>query len=87
MTFRNTTGPLGHQAVVFLSASNTSAVYECSIEGYLGTLFTITSPQIYIQCQIYGTTDFIFGANQAMFQDSDNFLRKPTTQRKVGCDR
>ncbi|KAJ0661841.1 putative pectinesterase [Helianthus annuus] len=77
LTFQNTAGPEGGPAVAFLSGSDTSTVYQCSIEGYQDTLFTFNSRQFYKECQIYGTIDFIFGASQAVFQDCDIFLRKP----------
>ncbi|KAL8247924.1 hypothetical protein R6Q59_009140 [Mikania micrantha] len=77
LTFRNTAGPEGGQAVAFLSASDRSVVYRCSIEGYQDTLFTFHSKQFYKQCQIFGTVDFIFGSGEVVFQDCDIFLRKP----------
>ncbi|KAM0023729.1 putative pectinesterase [Helianthus debilis subsp. tardiflorus] len=77
LTFQNTAGPEGGQAVAFLSGSDTSTVYRCSIEGYQDTLFTFNSRQFYKECQIYGTIDFIFGASETVFQDCDIFLRKP----------
>ncbi|MFS7921444.1 putative pectinesterase [Helianthus anomalus] len=47
MKFRNTVGLEGHQAVAFLSTSDTSKVYQCSIEGYQDMLFTISFRHIY----------------------------------------
>ncbi|KAK9060949.1 hypothetical protein SSX86_018129 [Deinandra increscens subsp. villosa] len=77
LTFRNTVGPEGGQAVAFLSGSDQSVLYRCSIEGYQDTLFAFHSRQFYKECQIFGTVDFIFGDAHAVFQDCDIFLRKP----------
>ncbi|KAI3704918.1 hypothetical protein L1987_75147 [Smallanthus sonchifolius] len=77
ITFQNTAGPEGEQAVALLSASDKSAFYRCSFEGYQDTLFTIAYRQFYKECQIFGTVDFIFGGAAAVFQDCEIFLRKP----------
>ncbi|XP_071736171.1 pectinesterase-like [Rutidosis leptorrhynchoides] len=77
MTFSNTAGPEGGQALAVLSGSDQSAFYHCSIEGYQDTLLTHHSKQFYKECQIYGTIDFIFGDALAVFQDCEIFLRKP----------
>ncbi|KAI7728110.1 hypothetical protein M8C21_028612 [Ambrosia artemisiifolia] len=77
IAFRNTAGPQGGQAVAFLSGSDKSALYHCSIEGYQDTLFAFHSKQFYKECKIFGTVDFIFGAAHAVFQDCSIFLRKP----------
>ncbi|KAI3793086.1 hypothetical protein L1987_35699 [Smallanthus sonchifolius] len=77
LTFWNTAGPKGGQAVAFLSGSDKSALYRCSIEGYQDTLFAYHSKQFYKECQIFGTVDFNFGGAHAVFQDCDIFLRKP----------
>ncbi|KAK1409191.1 hypothetical protein QVD17_35716 [Tagetes erecta] len=77
LTVRNTAGPQGGQAVAFLSGSDKSVIYRCSIVGYQDTLFAFHSKQFYKDCQIFGTVDFIFGAAEVVFQDCDIFLRKP----------
>nr|XP_043633684.1 pectinesterase-like [Erigeron canadensis] len=77
MTFRNTAGPENGQALAFLSGSDQSVLYRCSIEGYQDTLLTHHSRQFYKECQIFGTVDFIFGGALAVFQDCDIFFRKP----------
>ncbi|KAK9060952.1 hypothetical protein SSX86_018132 [Deinandra increscens subsp. villosa] len=77
MTFRNTAGPNGGQAVAFLSNSDESVIYHCSIEGYQDTLFSLHFKQFYKECQIFGTVDFIFGNGHSVFQDCQVFLRKP----------
>ncbi|KAK9064691.1 hypothetical protein SSX86_016073 [Deinandra increscens subsp. villosa] len=77
LTFRNTVGLEGGQAVVFLSGSDQLVLYRCSIEGYQDTIFALHSRQFYKECQNFGTVDFIFGEAHTMFQDCDIFLRKP----------
>lgn len=77
ITFRNTAGPLGGQAIALLSGSDQSAFYRCSFEGYQDTLYTIAYHQFFKKCQIFGTVDFIFGDASAVFQDCDIFVRKP----------
>ncbi|XP_071736174.1 pectinesterase 2-like [Rutidosis leptorrhynchoides] len=52
ITFRNTAGPEGHQAIALLSGSDQSAFYRCSFEGYQDTLYTIAYHQFYKECQI-----------------------------------
>lgn len=77
ITFQNTAGPEGAQALALLSASDKSAFYRCSFEGYQDTLLTMSFKQFYKECQISGTIDFIFGGALAVFQDCNIILRKP----------
>ncbi|KZV26824.1 plant invertase/pectin methylesterase inhibitor superfamily [Dorcoceras hygrometricum] len=75
--FQNTAGPLGHQAVALLVASDRSVIYRCSIAGYQDTLFAYSLRQFYRECDIYGTVDFIFGDAAAVFQSCTLILRRP----------
>ncbi|KAJ9539726.1 hypothetical protein OSB04_026232 [Centaurea solstitialis] len=77
MTFRNTAGPIGAQAVALLSGSDESVFYRCSFEGYQDTLFAFSNRQFYKECKIFGTVDFIFGDAAAVFQDCGIFFRRP----------
>ncbi|KAF5800432.1 putative pectinesterase [Helianthus annuus] len=77
ITFRNTAGPQGEQALAVLSSSDKSTFYHCSFEGYQDTLLTMAYTQFYKECQIFGTVDFIFGGARAVFQDCNIFFRKP----------
>ncbi|KAJ0551724.1 putative pectinesterase [Helianthus annuus] len=77
ITFRNTAGPQGGQALAVLSSSDKSTFYRCSFEGYQDTLLTMAYTQFYKECQIFGTVDFIFGSARAVFQDCSIFFRKP----------
>ncbi|KAK1408912.1 hypothetical protein QVD17_41066 [Tagetes erecta] len=77
ITFRNSIGPAGHQAVAFRSQSPHTVMFECGFEGYQDTLYYHTHDQFYKNCVIYGTVDFIFGTGRAIIQDSDIYVRKP----------
>lgn len=77
ITFRNTAGPQGGQAVAMRSASDLSVLYACSFEGYQDTLFVQAQRQFFKLCYIYGTVDFIFGNAAAVFQNCVIYARKP----------
>lgn len=66
----NTRGE-GSQAIA-LSAYNTSAYYGCSLKGYQDTLLTNELKQLYVNTEIVGVTDFIFGKRSfAWFENCD----------------
>ncbi|VFQ73832.1 unnamed protein product [Cuscuta campestris] len=77
ITFRNTAGAEGHQAVALRSQSDMSAFFDCSIEGYQDTLYYHTYRQFYRNCVISGTIDFIFGKGTALIQNSLIIARRP----------
>lgn len=77
ITFRNTAGPLGHQAVALRISGDRGAVFDCSIEGYQDTLYYQTFRQFYRNCVVSGTLDFIFGMGSALIQNSEIVLRRP----------
>ncbi|KAL8534286.1 hypothetical protein ACS0TY_010335 [Phlomoides rotata] len=77
ITFRNTAGPQGGQAVALRSASDLSVFYACGFEGYQDTLFVHAQRQFYKSCYIYGTIDFIFGNAAVVFQNCIIYVRKP----------
>ncbi|XP_059317037.1 pectinesterase-like [Lycium ferocissimum] len=82
ITFRNTAGPPGQQAVALRIQGDMSAVFDCNIEGYQDTLYYQTHRQFYRNCVISGTIDFIFGKGTAVIQDSTIILRKPGVDQK-----
>ncbi|MCO5599373.1 hypothetical protein L7F22_053475 [Adiantum nelumboides] len=77
LTFRNTAGPSGHQAVAVRAGADYVVFYRCSFEGYQDTLYALSSRQFYRECQIYGTVDFIFGNAIAVFQNCELVARLP----------
>ncbi|KAL8519816.1 hypothetical protein ACS0TY_010668 [Phlomoides rotata] len=77
MGFENTAGASGGQAVAFLSASDKSILFKCSISGYQDTLFPVSGRQFYRECRISGTVDFIFGMASAVFQSCTILVKKP----------
>ncbi|KAH7547684.1 hypothetical protein JRO89_XS14G0002200 [Xanthoceras sorbifolium] len=82
LTFRNTAGPLKHQAVALRNNADLSTFYRCSFEGYQDTLYVHSLRQFYRECDIYGTVDFIFGNAAAVFQSCNLYARKPLPNQK-----
>ncbi|KAI5424771.1 hypothetical protein KIW84_030819 [Lathyrus oleraceus] len=77
MTFENTAGPDGHQAVALRNQGDMSAFVGCHILGYQDTLYVQTNRQFYRNCVISGTIDFIFGISPTLIQHSVIIVRKP----------
>ncbi|XP_056853960.1 pectinesterase 1-like [Raphanus sativus] len=73
----NTAGPEKSQAVAFLSESDQSVYYQCSFEGYQDTLYPHTMRQLYRDCDVTGTVDFIFGNAAVVFQGCNIRPRQP----------
>ncbi|XP_020212999.1 putative pectinesterase/pectinesterase inhibitor 22 [Cajanus cajan] len=83
MSFRNTAGPVNHQAVALRVDSDQSAFYRCSVEGHQDTLYAHSLRQFYRECEIYGTIDFIFGNGAAVLQNCKIYTRVPLPLQKV----
>ncbi|KAK4483863.1 hypothetical protein RD792_011072 [Penstemon davidsonii] len=77
MGFRNTAGPYKHQAVALLSAGDRSVFYKCLIDGYQDTLLVKVNRQIFLECKISGTIDFIFGGASVVIQNSVILAKRP----------
>ncbi|XP_045796799.1 pectinesterase-like [Trifolium pratense] len=77
MTFENTAGPDGEQAVALRNLGDMSAFIGCKIVGYQDTLYAQSNRQFYRNCEISGTIDFIFGMSNTLIQHSTIIVRKP----------
>ncbi|KAL0304765.1 UNVERIFIED_CONTAM: Pectinesterase 2 [Sesamum calycinum] len=84
ITFSNTAGAESGQAVALFSSSDFSAFYRCAFEGYQDTLWASSNRQLFRECHIYGTIDFIFGNAAVVIQNSFIYARKP--KRSAGPD-
>ncbi|KAH7289550.1 hypothetical protein KP509_30G008400 [Ceratopteris richardii] len=82
ITFQNTAGPSGHQAVAVRAAADFLVFYRCSFEGYQDTLYALSSRQFYRECKISGTVDFIFGNAISVFQNCEIIARLPLPEQK-----
>jgi len=77
ITFQNTAGPEGHQAVALRVASDFAVFHSCKFTSYQDTLYSMRGRQFYRDCTIIGTIDFIFGDAQAVYQKCDITITKP----------
>lgn len=70
LTISNAAGPVG-QAVALHVEGDRFAIKNCKLVGAQDTLYAATaqSRQFYQDCDIEGTTDFIFGEATAVFQN------------------
>ena len=70
ITFNNSSGPTAGQAVAVQAYGDKLVFKNCRFTGDQDVLFTINpnSRQYYEHCYIEGTTDFIFGAATAWFE-------------------
>ncbi|KAK1436946.1 hypothetical protein QVD17_02730 [Tagetes erecta] len=84
ITFVNTAGTIGEQAVALRVGSDLSAFYNCSMEGYQDTLYVQYNRQFFVNCLVTGTIDFIFGNAAVVFQSCYIVARKPNpTQQNM----
>lgn len=68
ISFVNSAGPSGGQAVALRVSADKAVIYHCAIDGYQDTLYTLSNRQFYKETDISGTVDFIFGNSAAIFQ-------------------
>ncbi|KAH6778372.1 hypothetical protein C2S51_009684 [Perilla frutescens var. frutescens] len=78
MAFENTAGN-GFQAVAVATVADQVVYYKCTFLGYQDTLYAKSGVQLYKNCDIYGTVDFICGAAAAVFQSCNLYARSPNT--------
>ncbi|QHO57648.1 pectinesterase/pectinesterase inhibitor PPE8B [Arachis hypogaea] len=76
ISFHNTAGPRGSQAVALRSQSDLSVFYRCEISGYQDSLYAHSNRQFYRESIITGTVDFIFGRAAAVFQNCTILAKK-----------
>ncbi|KAI4337183.1 hypothetical protein L6164_015630 [Bauhinia variegata] len=76
ITFENTAGEEGNQAVALRSDSCKSIFYQCEMRGYQDTLYPHRAVQFYKNCKIRGTVDFIFGDGTVVFQGCEILSRQ-----------
>ncbi|KAJ1699444.1 hypothetical protein LUZ63_007956 [Rhynchospora breviuscula] len=77
ISFENSAGPQGGQAVALLCSANQAVFYRCSFRGYQDTLYAHAYLQFYRDCDIYGTIDFILGDATAIFQSCHIHVEQP----------
>ncbi|TYH43003.1 hypothetical protein ES332_D11G099300v1 [Gossypium tomentosum] len=75
--FQNTAGPEKHQAVALRIQSDKSAFFNCRIDAYQDTLYNQANRQLFRNCVISGTIDFIFGDSPTVIQNSLIIVRRP----------
>lgn len=81
ITFRNTAGAIKHQAVAVRNGADLSTFYSCSFEAYQDTLYVHSLRQFYLECDVYGTVDFIFGNAAVVFQSCNLYPRLPMSNQ------
>lgn len=69
ITFKNTAGPEKNQAAALLSKSDRSIFIRCSFYAFHNTLYAHSLRQFYLNCDIIGSVDFIFGGAAVVFQN------------------
>ncbi|KAG8390271.1 hypothetical protein BUALT_Bualt01G0066300 [Buddleja alternifolia] len=77
MGFRNTAGPAKHQAVALISTADFSVFYRCTFDAFQDTLYAHSNRQFYLECDIYGTVDFIFGNSATVIQNCNILPIRP----------
>ncbi|KAL1547865.1 pectinesterase [Salvia divinorum] len=76
ITIQNTAAAEKHQAVALRVTSN-AAFYRCGIASHQDTLYAHSLHQLYHECTIQGTIDFIFGNAAAVFNKCRILVRRP----------
>ncbi|KAF3553939.1 hypothetical protein Bca4012_034680 [Brassica carinata] len=74
--FKNTAGPMGHQAVAIRVNGDRAVLFNCRFDGYQDTLYANNGRQFYRNIVVSGTIDFIFGKGATVIQNSMIVVRK-----------
>ncbi|XWS51606.1 hypothetical protein CRYUN_Cryun12cG0191400 [Craigia yunnanensis] len=64
------------------SGSDLSVLHRCHFQGYQDTLYIHSQRQLYKECYMYGTVDFIFGNAAVLFQNCMIYARRPMVKQK-----
>lgn len=77
ITFENSAGPVGQALAIYVKGDK-AAFFNCRFLGFQDTIYTNGggTREYYKDCYIEGTTDFIFGAATALFEDCNIFCKK-----------
>ncbi|WP_437919476.1 pectinesterase family protein [Sphingobacterium sp. LRF_L2] len=72
ISFQNSSGPVG-QAVAIWVAADKAVFINCRFLGFQDTLYTYGkgARQLYLNCYIEGTVDYIFGSSTAWFEQCE----------------
>nr|AAC27719.1 flower-specific pectin methylesterase precursor [Arabidopsis thaliana] len=76
MGFKNTAGPMGHQAAAIRVNGDRAVIFNCRFDGYQDTLYVNNGRQFYRNCVVSGTVDFIFGKSATVIQNTLIVVRK-----------
>ncbi|KAG9443926.1 hypothetical protein H6P81_015266 [Aristolochia fimbriata] len=83
ITFMNKAEPLRGGAPAFTSEGNRTVLYRCSFEAYRATVYARFGYHFYRECNIYGTSDIIFGSATAVFQQRTIFAGLPVVGDRI----
>ncbi|OEL38685.1 putative pectinesterase/pectinesterase inhibitor 12 [Dichanthelium oligosanthes] len=83
VTFRNTAGAAGVQAVALRVNADLAAVYRCGVEAHQDALYAHSFRQFYRECAVAGTVDIVFGDASAVLQGCELRARAPLPGQSV----
>jgi pectinesterase len=77
ITFENAAGPVGQALAIYVKGDK-AAFFNCRFLGFQDTIYTNGggTREYYKDCYIEGTTDFIFGAATALFEDCSIYCKR-----------
>ncbi|PRD53730.1 pectinesterase family protein [Sphingobacterium gobiense] len=77
ITFENSAGPVGQAVAIWVGADKATFI-NCRFLGYQDTLYTYGkgARQLYVNCYIEGTVDYIFGSSTAWFEACELHCKK-----------
>lgn len=77
ITFENSAGPVGQAVAIWVGADKATFI-NCRFLGFQDTLYTYGkgARQLYVDCYIEGTVDYIFGSSTAWFEGCELHCKK-----------